>query len=182
VRIRFSRKGLILMPRLSTGRHVALGVNPYLDALSCGSDEQRYFAIAALRLHAGTPEALLPHVAVVYFVDGDREPPNAPAYCSDYSVADVLEGRSDWSSDEVEEFRRFISDDQRVRPWLETRFAEIDKAIRTNAVWESDLLVNDDDEADEISAAMIRRAIIHASAVAPDALAALRRTRYPLNR
>ena len=70
------------MPRLSTGRHVALGVYPYLDALASDSDEQRYFAIVALRVHASTPSALLRHVAIIHFVDGQGEPPNAPARSS----------------------------------------------------------------------------------------------------
>jgi hypothetical protein len=151
---------------------VALGVYPYLDALASDSDEQRYFAIVALRLHASTPSALLRHVAIIYFVDGKGEPPNAPACSSGYNVADVLEGRSDWRPVEVEEFRRFIEDDARVRPWLEKHFAELDHAIQHNAVWQSELLADDDDE-DDISAAMIRRAIIQASAAAPDALAQL---------
>ena len=30
------------MPRLSTGRHGALGVYPYLDALASDSEEQRH--------------------------------------------------------------------------------------------------------------------------------------------
>lgn len=166
------------MPRLSTGRHVALGVNPYLDALASASDEERYFAIVALRLHASTPAALLPHVAIIYFVEGKGDPPKAPAYSSGYCVADVLEGRSDWSPVEVGEFRRFIEGDERVRPWLEKHFAELDHAIRTNAVWQSELLAGDDDD-DDISAAMLRRTIIQTSAAAPDALAQLR---APVNR
>jgi hypothetical protein len=106
------------MPQLKSGRHVTLSLSPYLDALTSGPDESKYFAIVALRLNAASPEALRDHLVVGYFVDGEGTPPNAPSYNSGYCVADVLEGRAKWSPDEVEEFRAFLTEEQRFGPWL----------------------------------------------------------------
>ncbi len=85
------------MPQLKSGRHVALSISPYLDALTAGSDESKYFAILALRLSANSPQALLYQVVIGYFREGQGTPPDAPSYPSGYCVGDVLEGRSDWS-------------------------------------------------------------------------------------
>lgn len=161
------------MPKLSSGRHVALSASPYLDALDGESDEAKYFAIVALRLHAGNPEALRDHLVIGYFVDDEGAPPNAPVRDSGYCVADVLAGRTDWSDDEIEEFRRFIDSDPRFGPWLQSQFDEINEAIRSNPVWRSDLLVNDH-ESDGIDAPQMKRTIIQASAEDPGAMAQLR--------
>lgn len=85
------------MPQLKSGRHVAVSASPYLDALAADKDESRYFAIVALRLHAGTPQALRDHLVIGYFGEDQGTPPDAPSYNSGYCVSDVLEGRSDWN-------------------------------------------------------------------------------------
>jgi hypothetical protein len=160
------------MPQLKSGRHVALSASPYLDALAAERDETKYFAIVALRLHASTPEALRDHLVIGYFVEGEGTPPHAPSYNSGYCVADALEGRIDWSADEIEEFRQFL-DEPRIGLWLQAQFDEINDAIRDNPVWDSEMLENDMDS-DEIDVPMIKCAIIQKSAMEPGAMAQLR--------
>lgn len=160
------------MPQLTSGRHVALSASPYLDALSSEKDESRYFAILALRLHANSPQALRDHLVIGYFVEGEGTPPDAPSYNSGYCVADVLEGRSDWSAEEVDEFRQFL-DEPRIGDWLQAQFDEIDDAIKNNTVWGSALLANDG-AADEIDVPMLKRAVIQRSVLESNAMEQLR--------
>ncbi|MGA0588856.1 hypothetical protein ACO2Q2_17305 [Dyella sp. KRB-257] len=161
------------MPQLKSGRHVALSASPYLEALTTGPDESKYFAIVALRLNITTPEALRDHLVVGYFVEGEGTPPNAPSYNSGYCVADVLEGRSDWSADEVEEFRAFLTSAPHIAVWLQAQFDELNQAIQDNAVWGSQLLDNDV-APNNIDVPMIKRAIIQKSAMEPNAMMQLR--------
>lgn len=163
------------MPQLKSGRHVALSASPYLDALKSGPDESRYFAIVALRLHAATPLALRDHLVVGYFKEGEGRPPNAPCYDSGYCVADVLEGRSGWSADEVEEFRAYLTGDPRFGPWLQANLDELNQAIQDNPVWGSELL-DLDGESGTVDVPMLKRAIIQKSAMEPGAMAQLRAT------
>ena len=122
------------MPQLKSGRHVALSISPYLDALTAGSDESKYFAVLALRLSANSPQALRDQVVIGYFREGQGTPPDAPSYPSGYCVGDVLEGRSDWSPEEVAELRAFL-DEPRIVRWLQEQWDEIDEAIRNSPVW-----------------------------------------------
>lgn len=161
------------MPQLKSGRHVAFSASPYLDALMSGSDESRYFAVVTLRLNAPTPERLRDHLVIGYFVDGQGVPPDAPSYDSGFCVADVLEGRSDWNRDEIEEIRAFMNNEPRFGPWLQAQFDELNQAIETNPVWDSELLESDP-ASDDIDACMLKRTIIQASAMEPDAMAQLR--------
>lgn len=161
------------MPQLKSGRHVTFSASPYLDALAAEKDEAKYFALFALRLNASTPEALRDHVVIGYFVEGEGTPPDAPSYNSGYCVADVLEGRTDWSLDDVEDLRQFMAHDPRFGPWLKAQFDDINVAIRDNPVWDSELVVNDV-ESDDIDLPLLKRAIIKKSAMAPDAMAQLR--------
>lgn len=165
------------MPQLKSGRHVAISASPYLDALLDGNDASRYFAIVALRLNAGSPAALRDHLVVGYFREGQGTPPDAPSYNSGYCVGDILAGHSDWQPDEVEEFRQFL-EEPRVTAWLQGEFAELDRTIRENPVWASDLLATDEN-GDPFDAAMIQRTIIQRSALEPGAMAQLRGVQDP---
>ena len=161
------------MPQLKSGRHVAFSTSPYLDALGAEKDEAKYFAIFALRVHASTPQALRDHVVIGYFVEGEGTPPHSPSYNSGYCVADVLEGRTDWSPDDIEDLRQFMTHDLRFGPWLQAQFGDINVAIRDNPVWESELLVNDL-ASDDIDVPLLKRAIIQKSAIELDAMRQLR--------
>ncbi|MBL0028265.1 MAG: hypothetical protein IPO95_03995 [Rhodanobacteraceae bacterium] len=161
------------MPQLKSGRHVTFSTSPYLDALAAEKDEAKYFALFALRLYASTPEALRDHVVIGYFAEGEGTPPDAPSYNSGYCVADVLEGRTDWSPDEIEDLRQFMVHDPRFGAWLQAQFDDINVAIRDNQVWDSELLVNDV-ESNDIDVPLLKRAILRKSAMAPDAMRQLR--------
>jgi hypothetical protein len=152
---------------------MAFSASPYLDAVRTGTDAQRYFAIVALRLNALTPEALVKHLPIAYFVEGTDTPPNARNYNSGLCVDDILEGRSDWSTDEVEELRHLVTDDARFKSWLQARFDEIDDAIQTISLFAPGAL-GSPSESDEIDADTIMRAAIHRAAMEPDAMSHLR--------
>ena len=157
------------MPQLKTGRHVAFSVNPYLDALSDGSDDSRYFAISTLVMHASTPDALRDHVLICCFIEGEGTPPDAPVYFTGYCIGDVLEGRTDWNPDEVDELRSFVMHEPRFTQWLQGQFDAIDSKIRNNPVWNSPLGI----ESDEIDVPAIKRAVIIKSATDPNAMSQL---------
>lgn len=160
------------MPQLKSGRHVALDASPYLDAVSHGSDNSKYYAIVALRLNASTPQALCNHLPVVYFREDLGAPPDAPYYDSGYTVADILEGRSDWRPDEVDEFSALVKD-SRFGLWLQAEFDELNKAIQDNSIWEEDLL-EDDATSGALDGPTLMRAIVMKSAMQPDAMTKLR--------
>lgn len=161
------------MPQLRSGRHVAFSASAYLDALASESDESKHFACVALRLHATTPEALRDHLVVCYFIEGEGTPPDAPAYNTGYCIADVLQGRSDWSADDVGELRHFVEHEPRFPPWLQVQFDDIDTAIRDNPIWGSELL-KVRDSGNPIDVNVIKRAVIQKSAADPDAMRQLR--------
>jgi hypothetical protein len=160
------------MPQLKSGRHVALSASPYLDALAKEPDESKYFAMLALRVHANSAQALRDHLVVGCFREGEGTPPDAPCYNTGYCVADVLEGRTDWSPDEVEELRGFLAE-PRFLSWLQVEFDAIDAAIRDNPVWDSELLDNDL-ASDQIDVPMLKRAIIQRSVLEMNAMEQLR--------
>jgi hypothetical protein len=163
------------MPTLKSGRCVGITIDPYLDALSRGSDESQYFAVVALRLKASTPEAFGDQVVVVEFDRSTGVPPEADLLDACWSVDDVLQGRSGWSADEVDEFQAFLAT-PRARERLRAAHAEFNLAIRGSPVWRSPLL-GSDPEGGAIDEAAIRRAIVAKSAMADDALAQVRSVR-----
>lgn len=164
------------MPQLKSGRHVAISASPFLDALAAEQDESKYFAIVALRVNASTPEALRDHLVVGYFDEGQGTPPDAPSYNSGYCVADVLRGRTEWSADEIEEFRQFLNE-PRIGAWLQAQFDQIDDAIKNNPVWVSELLHL---KSGEIDVHCLKRTIVQNSALEPDAMRQLRNgTKFP---
>lgn len=167
------------MPQLKSGRHVTLSVSPYLNALTSGPDESKYFAVVALRLNVSTLGALRDHLVVGYFVEGEGVPPNAHSYNSGYCVADILEGRSNWSSDEVDEFRVFLIEDLNFGPWLQAQFDEINQTIQDNPVWGTELMESDL-ASNNIDVPMIKHAIIYKSAMEPNAMAQLRAVKTPI--
>lgn len=160
------------MPQLKSGRHVALSASPYLDALAREPDESKYFAMLALRVHANSPQTLRDHLVVGCFREGEGTPPDAPCYNTGYCVADVLEGRTDWSPDEVEELRGFLAE-PRIVTWLQAQWDAIDEAIRDNPVWDSELLSNDL-ASDSIDVPMLKRAVIQKSVLEMNAMEQLR--------
>ena len=161
------------MPQLRTGRRFGLSVYPYLQVLQSGSSEQQYYAVVALRINASSPIALRDHVVIAYFSEDQGTPPNAPTYNSGLSVADVLDGRADWSRDEVDEFRAFIMDDSRLGPWLDQRYSEIESAIQNCSLWNSQLMENDL-SSEVVDEPLVKRAVIQRSATEASAMSQIR--------
>lgn len=164
------------MPQLKSGRHVALSVSPYLDAINSGSEEQRFFAIVAVLMNAGTPEALRNHVVIGYFIESEGTPPDAPCHISGYCVGDVLEGRSDWAPDEVDELTALL-DEPRFHQWLGAQFDVIDHAIKGSPVRAMEIM-KQDLASKEISAPKLKRAVIIKTALDPHSMAQLRSAAY----
>lgn len=106
------------MPQLTSGRHIALLIEPFRDALASADANLRLFAAIALRTYAATAQALLRETGIAYYETGQGDPPNAPHYYSGLCVADILDGRVDWSPDEVQDFRAFTQE-ARLTEWMQ---------------------------------------------------------------
>lgn len=166
------------MPQLKSGRHVALSISPYIKAVSTGRYESRFFAIVALRCNVPTPDALRDHVFIGHF--GDNNTPTAQSACfsTGLCVDDVLRGWSDWTTEEVEEFRLFL-DEPRVQRWLGEQFDSLNNAIRDNHIWGSGGMLGEPD-AIEADIDLFRRKIICMSAMREDAMNQVRRSALKL--
>lgn len=138
------------MPQLPSGRHVALTAAPFIQRLQVGDAFEIYAVIVAYRLEVRCPTDLLNFLAVVYFVDGGV-PPDAPAFASGFTVGMVLRGESDWASDDVESFERWlVEDDGQLNEFLISQDQEINQAIRESIIWESSFF-NDDQISTEVA-------------------------------
>lgn len=127
------------MPLLSSGRHVCLTTDHLLAALTRGSNEMKFMAVVSYRLAVPNAEALRQHLMIGYL----EGPPPAPAFLSPFTVTDVLEGRSDWPDQDVEDFRIWFETHPAVAPWLEAQFELINEAIRNDPLFESELFMGD---------------------------------------
>jgi hypothetical protein len=128
------------MPQLSSGRHVCLSADHLLKGLMTGPDERKYYLLLVYRTTVTSPAKLRDHLFVGY---GDGPPPDATYVLSPFTVLDVLEGRSDWTADEVAEFRTWLETNPAIGPYLEEQFAAINEVILRDPLWESDLVNGD---------------------------------------
>ena len=131
------------MPQLRSGRHVGFSADPYVDAVSHGSDEQKYATMLSLRLQVGSVEKLREQIFIVGFRIDQGTPPDAPRYLTGYTIGDVLAHRADWLDDEVEELREFVAANPRFQVWLHEQYDHLDAAIRQSPVWQSPLITDD---------------------------------------
>jgi hypothetical protein len=127
------------MPRLHSGRYVALSVSPLLDLLKNGSDTQVSFYIMTLRLHVTTPRLLLNVTTVGYYLDGEGDPPNTPCNNSGFTVRDVLNGRAGWSHEDLDQFKNWLETNPAMDGWLAEKFEAINAAIAESRVWNNPL-------------------------------------------
>lgn len=130
------------MPQLRSGRHFGLH-SPWAEWLTAGSDEQKYYCISWFRLKVPDARRLRDHLQVIYFRTDEGVPPDAPRYPSGFFVDDVLAGKAGWTEDEVAELRDWLETDPRVGPWVESEFEAINRAIRDDPLWESELVRGD---------------------------------------
>lgn len=126
------------MPQLASGRHVGLNLEPLLDGLRFGEDYRVFGNIYIYRRQVHQPADLLPLATVLYYREGEGNPPDAPAYSSGFTVQKVLDGEAGWSEAEIAEFRTFLEGDARVKAWLATYFDEINQIIFNSPALEPD--------------------------------------------
>ncbi len=128
------------MPKLKSGRHFGLEPRSLAVGATTGTSAQMYAFVIAYRLEVQTPADLANFLPVIYFKEGEGEPPNAPMYRSGFLVKDVLAGKANWSIDEVEELRLWLETNESLKAWLTENFAEVDREIRNSPLWKSEFM------------------------------------------
>lgn len=128
------------MPQLKSGRRFGLEPRSLADGATTGTSEQMYAFVLTYRLEVHTPEDLCGFLPVIYFKEGEGDPPNAPAYRSGFYVTDVLEGKAGWSEDEIDELKAWLAGNEQLKAWLKKNFVEVDLAIRNSPLWNSEFM------------------------------------------
>lgn len=125
------------MPQLQSGRHVAVSEPGLIEAISQGDETVALGVIMGSRLSIRNTRDLVELLPVVYFEDSAGTPPNCPKYPSGLRVHEVLNGHSDWSDEEVEEFRSWIENNEGLHQWLAGYLERLDDATRNARIWQS---------------------------------------------
>lgn len=146
--------------KLLTGRHVAISVAPYIRAVTTGTDTSVYFAVSTIRLHALEPEKLCGYLAVGYSDDLACTGSEPIWRDSGYGVSEILDGKADWTSPEVEEFRDVINSEL-FQSWLRGASEELNVAIKDSPLWQTDLAK----VGDELDSSALMRAVALKSAM-----------------
>jgi hypothetical protein len=128
------------MPKLKSGRHFGLAPSNLAHAATSGTPEQMYAFALTYRLEVKKPEDLCNFLPVIYYKEGEGEPPKAPAYDSGFLVMHVLDGKAGWSEDEINELRKWLSENKKLQDFLEKNFNEIDLAIKNSPLWRSEFM------------------------------------------
>lgn len=135
------------MPQLKSGRYVGLAPSPLLALIKFGSDTSVSAAIIAYRLSISSPQQLRDYLTIAYYRQCDENPPpDALSYDSGFLVKDVLEGKADWSEDEIREFDNWLTANPKVEMFLTEQFDKINTAIRDSVVWTTPLWTDDESE------------------------------------
>lgn len=125
------------MPRLLTGRHVAILVLRLIDYVAFGTDVNVYAFVAAFRQSVREPSDIRVLLPVLYFEEDQGDPPDAPAYASGFLVQDVLSGKAGWSSEEIREFRMWLDANDLLAAWLIENFDAINAAVQMSPAWQT---------------------------------------------
>lgn len=128
------------MPQLASGRHVALDEPGIIEAVGQEYANGALKAALIARTSIRKDWDLVEVLPVFYFDESKGTPPDCPQYPSDYLVFEILEGKSDWSEDEVSEFRAWIENDAGLRKWITDYRRRLDEAIRTSPHWQMEEL------------------------------------------
>ncbi len=128
------------MPKLKSGRHFALETKSFADRAAKGSDAEMYAFALMYRFQVHGPDDSARFLPVLYFKEGEGEPPDAPVYRSGFTVGDIVDGNAGWSKDEIEELQAWIAKDENVQDWLRKDFEATDLAIRKSPLWESEFM------------------------------------------
>ena len=118
------------MPQLQSGRHVAVAEPGLIEAITQGDEYSALAAIMEVRTSIRDTRDLIELLPVVYFDESEGTPPDCPSYFSGLLVREVLEGQSDWSDDEVAEFRSWTRNHAELHQWLADYLERLDDAIR----------------------------------------------------
>lgn len=148
---------------LKSGRRTVLTARPYFQAIVSGSEDAQFYAISALRMNAARPETLCQQLVV-------EQDAQATPVC----VSDILDGRTDWSLEEIKQLRESLTRSPEFSSWLEATFADLDACIRNSPVFGSNLVENDFDLGNP-NPDMILRAVVLKAALKPDAMQILRK-------
>ena len=155
--------------QLLTGRRVAISIHPYIRAVTKGPDTSMYFAVTTIRLHAADPGKLCGYLAVGYLDELESTGAEPIWRDSGYGVADILEGRTDWTSPEVEEFRNLI-DSGRFQSWLQDAYIELNAAIKDSPLWQTELM----HIGDVVDASACMRVLVSKAAMKSNGMVGLR--------
>lgn len=131
------------MPKLKSGRHIGVEPARLLDAVKFGTPEEIYFIVLTYRLSVRGPEDIRQILPVIYFDQEKGEPPDAPMYRSGFMVKDVLAGKAGWDADEISEFDSWLKQDKALNAWLSKNFKEIDQAIKSSLLWNSEFITDE---------------------------------------
>jgi hypothetical protein len=131
-----SNAGNDSMPQLNSGRHVALGEPGLIEAVGQDNKNGAFAAAVIARTSIRKDRDLIEVLPVIHFDQSKGTPPDSPQYPSDYLVFEVLEGKSDWSENEVSEFRAWIENDAGLREWITDHRRRLDEAIRASPHWQ----------------------------------------------
>ncbi len=156
--------------KLTTGRHVAISVQPYIRAVTTGTDTSMYFAVTTIRLHAPQPEKLCGYLAVGCLDELESTGAEPIWRDSSYGVDDILEGKTDWTSSEVEEFRSLI-DSGNFQSWLKDADIELDTAIKDSPLWQTELM----HIGEEVDSSACMRVLVSKAAMESNGMVGLRK-------
>lgn len=131
------------MPQLKSGRHVSIQVVNLADKVRFGSDVEVLALVVEYRLRVRSPKDLLGFMPVLYYRESEWSPSNAPTYPSGYSVRQVLDGESDWSMKEVEEFRQWLESNRALNECVAEEHQSVHEAIIASPLWESELMTDE---------------------------------------
>ena len=137
------RRHKLTMPKLLSGRCVAVRPNSLLPALLQGSDEIVYGNIVAFRLEVPNPKALRRILRVLYCEDVKGKRPEETFTDSPFVVQQVESGASDWSATEVEEFVAWLDSNEKLNQWLEVEYTAVHEAIKAHPIWRSSFILDE---------------------------------------
>lgn len=155
--------------KLQTTRRVAISIQPYIRAVTRGTDTSMYFAVTTIRLHASKPAELCGYLAVGCLDEIESTGAEPIWRDSGYGVDDILESKTDWASSEVEEFRSLI-DSGSFQSWLQDAYNELNAAIKDSPLWQTELM----HIGDEIDASACMRVMVSKAAMESNGMVGLR--------
>lgn len=123
------------MPRLSSGRTVAISFEPYMRLLRSPPGGRHFGTDIHFRLHVQRPMDFLRFASVLEYDRSGPFPPDGAPIRSDYSVEDLAHGNTDWLASEINEFDSWISTNPDLDSWLKDCFDKANSEIESRHVF-----------------------------------------------